>query len=121
VKQRELKFFRQLLTQQRQQLFLESVRAVEGMETTENFPDPSDRASLEANRNFTLRIRDRERKLILKIEDALARLENGNYGICERCGENISVARLKARPVATLCIDCKSNEEVVERRNSRLA
>lgn len=121
MKRSEIIFFRQLLTQRKQRLFLESVRTVEGMETVENFPDPTDRASLEANRNFTLRIRDRERKLILKIEEALKRLEEGDYGNCEQCGEEIGVARLKARPMTTLCIDCKSSEEVKERKQRRLA
>src|SRR3989339_1994865 len=74
----------------------------------ENFPDPTDRASLESNRDFTLRIRERERKLIFKIQEALERLDEGEYGVCESCGEKIGIARLKARPVTTLCIDCKS-------------
>ena len=81
----------------------------------ENLPDPSDRATLESDRNFTLRIRDRERKLIGKIKEALERIESGTYGICEDCGEDISEARLKARPVTTLCIDCKKRQEVDEK------
>ncbi len=80
-----------------------------------NLPDPSDRATLESDRNFTLRIRDRERKLISKIKEALERIENGTYGICESCGEDISEARLTARPVTTLCIDCKKKQETVEK------
>jgi DnaK suppressor protein len=66
-------------------------------------------------------MRDRERKLILKIEKSLKRLEDGEYGTCERCGEQIGVARLKARPMTTLCIDCKSSEEIEERKYRRLA
>jgi DnaK suppressor protein len=81
----------------------------------ENFPDPTDRASLEADRNFLLRIRDRESKLIKKIKQALERIENGTYGICESCGEEISVKRLKARPVTTQCIECKAKEEALEK------
>ena len=80
-----------------------------------NFPDPTDRASLESDRNFELRIRDRERKLILKIREALERIEEGDFGVCESCGEDISVARLKARPVTTLCIDCKTEQERQEK------
>jgi DnaK suppressor protein len=72
---------------------------------------------MESDRSFTLRIRDRERKLIAKIEEALRRLEEGSYGVCEECGEKIGAARLKARPVTTLCIDCKSVQEVAERKN----
>jgi DnaK suppressor protein len=81
----------------------------------ENFPDPTDRASLESDRNFMLRIRDRESKLIKKIKKALARIENGTFGICEKCGEDISKERLKARPVTTQCIDCKTKEEAFEK------
>ena len=77
----------------------------------ENFPDPTDRATMESDRNFTLRIRDRERKLIAKIRDALDRIEEGTFGICEECGEDISSERLEARPVTTLCIECKKKQE----------
>ncbi len=80
-----------------------------------SFPDPTDRASMESDRNFELRIRDRERRLISKIKDAIDRLEQGTYGICEECGEEISEERLEARPVTTLCIDCKKKQENDER------
>jgi DnaK suppressor protein len=83
-------------------------------------PDPTDRASVESNRNSMLRMRDRERKLIFKIQEALDRLEAGAYGICEECGEEIGIARLKARPVTTLCIQCKSDQEVEERKAKRV-
>jgi DnaK suppressor protein len=72
--------------------------------------------SLEGNRNLTLRIRDRERKLITKIDEALGRIDDGTYGVCEECGGLIGVERLKARPVTTLCIQCKSEQEAEERR-----
>lgn len=75
------------------------------------FPDPTDRASLESDRNLTLRIRDRERKLRNKIEDALARIDEDRFGICEVCGEDISMSRLEARPVTTHCINCKESQE----------
>lgn len=117
---REVIFFRHLLKQRMQELLSEAVKTTQGLDAKDNFPDPTDRASLEENRNFTLRIRDRERKLILKIEEALKRLDEGAYGVCESCGENISTARLKARPVTTLCIDCKSSQEVEERRTKRV-
>jgi DnaK suppressor protein len=67
-----------------------------------------DRASLEADRNFLLRVRDRERKLIQKIDEALKRIGDGTFGICEVCGEEISEERLRARPVTTLCLNCKN-------------
>jgi DnaK suppressor protein len=79
------------------------------------FPDPTDRAALETDRNFTLRIRDRERKLISKIREALERIEDGTYGVCEICGGDISEKRLRARPVTTMCIACKSRMEAMEK------
>ena len=104
-----------------QGLVSEAGKTGEGIDEEENFPDPTDRASLETNRNFALHIRDRERKLIFKIEGALKRLDRGVYGICEECGEKIALARLKARPVTTLCIDCKSSQEVEERKNKHFS
>ena len=80
-------------------------------DNNEMFADPADRATMESDRAFTLRIRDRERRLIKKIHDALQRMENGSYGFCESCGDEIGVARLKARPVTRLCINCKSKQE----------
>jgi DnaK suppressor protein len=82
----------------------------------EDFPDPTDRASLESDRNFLLRIKDRERKLIMKVKEALDRIDNGTFGICESCGRPISEKRLMARPVTTLCIECKTDLESQERR-----
>jgi len=79
------------------------------------FPDPTDQASMEADRNFDLRIKDRERKLIKKIDQALLRIKDGEFGICESCGGDISIKRLQARPVTTLCIDCKTAQEQEEK------
>jgi len=120
VNQREINFFRRLLRRRMQELLSEAGKTVEGMDQVEHFPDPTDRASLEADRNSILRIRDRERKLMVKIQEALRRLDRGEYGICEACGEKIGIDRLKARPVTTLCIDCKSTQEVEERKPRRL-
>lgn len=111
-----IEFFRGLLNQRLQELRSEAGKTVEDMDDDENFPDPTDRASMESNRNSVLRIRDRERKLIFKIQEALQRLEDGEYGICEQCGEEIGIERLKARPVTTLCIACKSDQEIAERK-----
>ncbi len=80
------------------------------------FPDPADRATLESDRNLTLRIRDRERKLRNKIEEALARIDDGTFGICEVCEEEIEFARLEARPVTTFCINCKAEQELDEEK-----
>jgi DnaK suppressor protein len=117
VNRRDVDFFRNLLNERKQELLTEAGKTVDGMDENGNFPDPTDRASMESERSFTLRIRDRERKLIAKIEEALRRLEDGSYGVCEQCGEKIGTARLKARPVTPLCIDCKSVQEVAERKN----
>jgi DnaK suppressor protein len=110
-------FYKDLLNRQLEELVREAERTMEGMGTgREAFPDPTDRASLESDRNFMLRIRDRERKLIGKIREALARIDEGTFGICEDCGEPISEARLIARPVTTQCIECKTAAEAAERR-----
>ena len=81
-----------------------------------SFPDPLDGAMSESTRVLELRERDRERKLLRKIRDALARLENGSYGICEVCEEEISEQRLIARPETTLCIECKEEQEDIEKK-----
>ena len=88
---------------------------VEMTDEDDTFPDPTDRATLESDRNFVLRMRDRERKLSSKIMKALERLDTGSFGICEVCGEEISVDRLKVRPVTTLCIECKEQQEQQEK------
>jgi len=81
----------------------------------EAFPDVSDQASAEVDQNFSMRIRERERKLLKKIDEALERMNAATYGICERCSEDIPYKRLKARPVTTLCIECKTLQEQEER------
>jgi len=82
----------------------------------EAFPDPVDRAMSESGRTIELRKRDRERKLIQKIKKAIQNMEDGTYGICEECGNEISENRLKVRPEATLCIDCKEEQEEIEKQ-----
>ena len=119
VNHKDLEFFRTLLNQRINELRLEAGRTVENMDEDGNFPDPTDRALMESNRNSILRIRDRERKLIFKIQEALQRLNDGEYGLCEECGEEIGIERLKARPVTTLCIGCKSSQEIEERKAKR--
>ncbi|MBP2674302.1 MAG: dnaK suppressor protein [Deltaproteobacteria bacterium] len=106
------------LQQQLDEMMAEAERTVADMTSIEeeNFPDPTDRASLESNRNFTLRLRDRDRKLLAKIKEAMRRIENGTFGVCEGCGGEIEEKRLIARPVTSLCIDCKTVEEEEEVR-----
>ncbi len=108
--------FRELLNRQLEELQQEAGKTVSEMnEENVNFADPTDRASLESDRNFELRIRDRERKLIGKIRQALERINDGSYGHCESCDAEISPERLRARPVTTLCIECKTEQERLER------
>ena len=116
MKKKDKDYFKEYLSNRLEELLNQADNTVSGMTTPkENFPDPTDRAALEADRNFMLRIRDRESKLIKKIKQALERIENDTYGICETCGEEITVKRLKARPVTSQCIDCKSKEEALEK------
>ncbi|MGH7839991.1 MAG: RNA polymerase-binding protein DksA [Candidatus Binataceae bacterium] len=120
MRARELNLFRRLLEARKRYLISEAERALGSMnqEPEEAFADPADRATHESDRNLTLRFRDRERKLLSKIDEAFARLDNGAYGRCEECGDEIGLTRLKARPVTTLCISCKSAQEVRERAGS---
>ncbi len=116
MKKKDVDFFKVQLNNLLEELLSQADETVSGMNSPkENFPDPTDRASLESDRNFMLRIRDRESKLILKVKKALARIETDTFGICESCGEDISYDRLKARPVTTQCIDCKTKEENLEK------
>ena len=116
MKKKDVKYFKDLLNHQLEDLLSQANDTVSGMTTPkENFPDPTDRASLESDRNFLLRIRDRESKLIKKIKKTLVRIENDTFGLCEKCGEEITLKRLKARPVTTQCIECKTKEEALEK------
>jgi DnaK suppressor protein len=116
MKKEDVDFFKEQLKNLLEELLSQADETVSGMNSPkENFPDPTDRASLESDRNFMLRIRDRESKLIVKVKKALARIETDTFGICESCGEDISFNRLKARPVTTQCIDCKTKEENLEK------
>lgn len=113
----KLLFFKGLLESKLHELIREAEKVCIDMRKDQNddFSDPADRASLESDRNFLLRIKDRERKLILKVKEALDRIDNGTFGICESCGKQIAEKRLIARPITTLCIDCKKEGELRER------
>jgi len=114
--EKKQEYYRDLLNKRLTNLLDEANKTVSGMtDHRENFPDPTDRATLESDRNFTLRIRDRERRLIAKIKEALDRLDKGTFGTCDECEEDISDERLMARPVTTLCIKCKKNQENEEK------
>ena len=115
-KQEKMKAYKAMLTQKINELLSEAGKTVSEMTNgKENYPDTTDRASLESDRNFELRIRDRERKLIMKMQEAIKRIDDGTFGICEVCGGPISEKRLMARPVTTLCIDCKTKQEKMEK------
>jgi DnaK suppressor protein len=116
MEKEELEHFRGILEGRLNALLKEAKKTVTGMTAGRgNCPDLSDQASLESDQSFLLRIRDRERKLILKIKTALKKIEDGTFGICERCGDEISEKRLLARPVTEYCIDCKEEMEAEEK------
>ncbi|NCA89956.1 MAG: RNA polymerase-binding protein DksA [Gammaproteobacteria bacterium] len=109
--------FREILIAWKQSLMEEVDRTVHHMQDeATNFPDPNDRATQESEFSLELRTRDRERKLIKKIDEALERLDSHEYGFCEACGVEIGIRRLEARPTATLCIDCKTLDEIREKQ-----
>ena len=116
MKKKDVEFFRSFLNQRIAELRSEAGKTVETMDDDENFPDPSDRATMESNRNSILLIRDRERKLIKKIEKTLKKVEDDDFGFCESCGVEIGIRRLEARPTADLCIDCKTLAEIREKQ-----
>lgn len=117
MRRREIAQLRSLLQHQLDELVGQGERTVRRMVSgdAQEIPDPNDRGTVESERNWALRLGDRDRRLAAKIEAALERLDKGTYGVCEGCGRPISAARLKARPVTTLCIDCKTEAERAER------
>lgn len=117
MNKKELKRFKDLLAERRKEIMAQAVETKEkGMAfDPEDLPDEVDLASSEADQSMNLRLRDRERILLKKIDKALAKIEEGNYGICEKCDEDIGAKRLEARPVTDLCIKCKEEEEQMER------
>lgn len=115
LEQRE--HFKKLLFAWKQELMEEVDRTVSHMkDEAANFPDPADRATQEEEFSLELRARDRERKLIKKIDSTLERIENDDYGYCDQCGIEIGIRRLEARPTASLCVDCKTLDEIKERQ-----
>ena len=114
---RQRTHFRKILEQIKAELSEEIDRTVHTMQDEATvFADPNDRASQESDMALELRNRDRERKLIKKIDEALKSLESGDYGFCESCGVEIGIRRLEARPTATQCIDCKTLDEIREKQ-----
>lgn len=109
--------FRNILLRWKSDLMDEVDRTVHYMQDdAANFPDPTDRATQESEFSLELRTRDRERKLIKKIDESLSNIDSADYGYCESCGIEIGIRRLEARPTATLCIDCKTLDEIREKQ-----
>ena len=119
MRRRDLNFFRRHLNSRLQELLMEAEKTKNTVKgTEESSSDPVDQASDQLERDFLLRLRDRESKLMGKIKEALEKIESGTFGVCEECGQQISLKRLRARPMATLCIDCKHEQEALEKRNN---
>ena len=115
MKKETLKYFEDMLTQWLDDLLRHADETVVHLKQSEFFTDPLDRASFDSERSFQIRIRDRESVLIKKIKNSLEDIKEGNYGICNNCGEDISIKRLEARPVARHCIKCKREMETREK------
>ncbi len=116
MKEEDLEYFKGILINHLNELLKQGEGTVLNMKELDTFlPDPLDQATFDMAQGMTLRIRDRERKLVEKIMNALENIEEGNFGICDTCGEDISINRLKARPVTTLCISCKTKQERLEK------
>jgi DnaK suppressor protein len=116
MSERQVEYFKQKLLNWKEDILRESRETLSHLQSeTENHPDLADRASSETDRALELRTRDRQRKLIAKIDDALRRIEDGSYGYCEETGEPIGVARLDARPIATLSLEAQERHERRER------
>jgi DnaK suppressor protein len=114
---KQLAYFRKILEGIKTELGQDIDRTVHTMQDEATvFADPNDRASQESDMALELRSRDRERKLIKKIQETIAKIDSGEYGFCESCGIEIGLKRLEARPTATLCIDCKTLDEIRERQ-----
>ena len=117
MNEEQTEHFRQILLAWKRELMEEVDRTVHHMQDeAANFPDPNDRATQESDFSMELRTRDRERKLIKKIDEALMHLDNDEYGYCDACGVEIGIRRLEARPTATQCIDCKTLDEIREKQ-----
>ena len=117
MSEKQLAHFREILGSLKGELVDDIERTVHTMQDEATvFADPNDRASQESDIALELRNRDRERKLIKKIDEAIGRIEDGEYGYCDSCGVEIGLKRLEARPTATMCIDCKTLEEMRERQ-----
>lgn len=118
-REKKLKEIRKKLNKQREELISEAGIALNELPDETLFPELGDQASAEIDRNFMLKLKGRERKLLKKIDEAIEKIDNGTYGICEACGEEINIRRLEARPVTSMCIECKTEQEEEEKLRER--
>ena len=119
LREKKLREIRKKLNRQREELLSDAGIALTALPDETTFPELGDQASAEIDRNFMLKLKGRERKLLKKIDDAIEKIDNGTYGICESCGEEINIRRLEARPVTTMCIECKTEQEEEEKLRER--
>ncbi|NWF74999.1 MAG: RNA polymerase-binding protein DksA [Nitrospirae bacterium] len=115
IREKKIGEIKKKLLAQRKALLAEAIAALNELPEKTVYPDLGDQASAEIDRNFMLRLRGRERKLLKKIEEALDRIKLGTFGICDKCGQEIDIRRLDARPVTTMCIECKTLQEEEEK------
>ncbi len=115
LREKKIQEIKKKLIAQRKSLLAEAIEALNELPGQTVFPDLGDQASAEVDRSFMLRLRGRERKLLKKIEGAIERINQGTFGICDKCGEEINIKRLEARPVTNMCIECKTQQEEEER------
>ncbi len=119
IREKKILDIRKKLVAQRKALLSEAEETLNSLPGQTIFPDLGDQASAEIDRNFMLRLRGREQKLLKKIEAAIEKIDNGTFGICEVCGQEIDIKRLEARPVTTMCIECKTEQEEEEKLRGR--
>lgn len=118
-REKKIQDIKRKLIQQKDTLLSEAGIALNALPDETIFPELGDQASAEIDRNFMLRLKGRERQLLKKIDEAIEKIDSGTYGICEVCGEEINIKRLDARPVTTMCIECKTEQEEEEKLRER--
>ncbi|MDA8213779.1 MAG: TraR/DksA C4-type zinc finger protein [Nitrospiraceae bacterium] len=119
LREKKIQEIKRKLIQQKEDLLSEAGIALNALPDETLFPELGDQASAEIDRNFMLRLKGRERQLLKKIDEAIEKIDSGTYGICEACGEAINIKRLDARPVTTMCIECKTEQEEEEKLRER--
>lgn len=119
LREEKIQEIKKKLIRQKEALLSEAGDALNALPDETLFPEMGDQASAEIDRNFMLRLKGRERQLLKKIDEAIEKIDSGAYGICEVCGEEINIKRLEARPVTTMCIECKTEQEEEEKLRER--